>query len=68
MYKEDVVVHFTIIRTSNGFKVEREESEDDTEYVSDLDGQDTFHTYFEACVVLAEYLLRKPNEQYSQAS
>jgi hypothetical protein len=68
MYKEEVVMHFTIIRTSNGFKVEQEEPEGGYDYVSDLDGQDTFSTYFEACVVLAEHMLKVPNEKFSQAS
>lgn len=61
MYKEEVVVHFTIIRTPNGFKVEQE-SDYGTDYLSDPDGLDTFRTYFEACVVLAEHILKVPNE------
>lgn len=68
MNKEDVVVHFTIIRTADGFTVEQEESEGNTEIVSAPDGQDVFRTYLEACVVLAEYLLRGLNERYSKAS
>lgn len=68
MNDEDVVVHFTIVRTADGFIVEQEESEGYIEIISAPDGQDVFRTYLEACVVLAEHLLRGLNEQHRKAS
>jgi hypothetical protein len=62
MYKEEILMHFTIICTSNGYMVEQEETEGSTDYMHDENDDNTFSTYAEACGVLANYLMRIKNE------
>jgi hypothetical protein len=62
MYKEEILMHFTIICTSNGYMVEQEEHEGSTAYMEDENGDNTFVTYAEACHVLAQHLIRIKNE------
>lgn len=57
MYKEEIIMHYTIICTPNGYMVEQEDSENDTEYLHDENGDNTFVTYAEAREVLANHLL-----------
>jgi hypothetical protein len=58
MYKEEVLMHYTILCTSMGYMVEQEEEEGNTDYVHDVNGDNTFSTYAEACGVLADHLNR----------
>jgi hypothetical protein len=62
MYKEEIIMQYTIICTSNGYMVEQEEEDGGNDYVHDLNGDNTFVSYAEACVVLAEHLLRIKDE------
>ena len=62
MYKEEILMHFTIICTSNGYMVEQEEAEGSTDYMHDENDDNTFTTYAEACGVLANHLMRIKNE------
>ena len=59
MYKEEIIMHYTIIRTSNGYMVEKEDAENDTEYLHDENDDNTFVTYAEAREVLANHLLER---------
>jgi hypothetical protein len=63
MYKEEILMHYTIICTSNGYMVEQEEEEGSTDYLHDENDDNTFVTYAEACHVLAQHLLGICNEQ-----
>jgi hypothetical protein len=63
MYRESIIMHYTIICTSNGYMVEQEEEDGGTDYVHDKNGDNTFTTYAEACDVLAKQLLRIKDEQ-----
>jgi hypothetical protein len=63
MYKESIIMHYTIICTSNGYMVEQEEEDGGTDYVHDKNGDNTFTTYAEACGILADQLMRIKNEQ-----
>ena len=63
MYKEEILMHYTIICTSSGYMVEQEDDNCETFYVDDKNGDNTFTTYAEACGVLAEHLTRIKNEQ-----
>jgi hypothetical protein len=65
MYREEILMHYTIICTSNGYMVEQEEDEGSTDYVHDKNGDNTFTTYGEACDVLAKQLLRIRDEQFN---
>ena len=67
MYRESIVMHYTIICTSNGYMVEQEEYEGSTAYMDDANGDNTFTTYAEACGVLADYLNRIRDEQKNKA-
>jgi hypothetical protein len=58
MYKEEVLMHYTILCTSMGYMVEQEEEEGSTDYVHDANGDNTFSTYAEVCGVLADHLNR----------
>ena len=63
MYRESIIMHYTIICTSNGYMVEQEDDNCETFYVHDESGDNTFITYAEACGVLANHLLGVKNEQ-----
>jgi len=63
MYRESIIMHYTIICTSNGYMVEQEEEDGGNDYVHTKDGNNTFDTYAEACGVLANHLLGIKNEQ-----
>lgn len=67
MYREEILMHYTIICTSNGYMVEQEEEEGSTDYLHDENDDNTFVTYAEACGVLADHLLRIKNGQAHQA-
>jgi len=58
MYREEVLMHYTILCTSMGYMVEQEEEEGSTEYIHDANGDNTFTTYAEACGALADHLNR----------
>ena len=58
MYREEVLMHYTILCTSVGYMVEQEEEEGSTDYMHDANGDNTFSTYAEACGVLADHLNR----------
>jgi hypothetical protein len=62
MYKEEILMHYTILCTSNGYMVEQEEYEGSTDYLHDENDDNTFVTYAEACHVLAQHLMRIKNE------
>jgi hypothetical protein len=57
MYKEEIVKHFTILCTSNGYMIEHEDDDGGYEYIHAPNGDNTFDTYAQATVVLAHYLL-----------
>ena len=59
MYKEEVVRHYTIICTNDGYMVEVELDEGDTVYIHAPNGDNLFDTYAQASVVLAQYLLKE---------
>jgi hypothetical protein len=59
MYKEEIIMHYTIICTPNGYMIEQEEEEGGTDYIQAPDGDNTFDTYAKASVVLAHHLLRR---------
>lgn len=63
MYKEEILMHYTIICTSNGYMVEQEEEEGGYDYLNDKNGDNTFTTYAEACGVLSDHLLSIKNQQ-----
>jgi len=58
MYKEEIIKQFTIICTNNGYMIEEENEDGDNEYIHAPDGDNLFHTYAQASVVLAQYLLK----------
>jgi len=58
MYREEVLMHYTILCTSMGYMVEQEEEEGSTAYMEGANGDNIFSTYAEACGVLADYLNR----------
>jgi hypothetical protein len=62
MYREEVLMHYTVLCTSMGYMVEQEEEEGSTEYIHDANGDNVFTTYAEACGVLADHLNRVRNE------
>ena len=57
MYREKIIMHYTIIYTNDGYMVEQEDDENDTEYLHDENGDNLFNTYAEAREVLAHHLL-----------
>jgi hypothetical protein len=59
MYKEEILMHYTLICTSKGYMIEQEEEDGGTAYVHAPNGDNTFDTYAQASVVLAEHLLRR---------
>jgi thiamine pyrophosphate-dependent acetolactate synthase large subunit-like protein len=63
MYRESIIMHYTIICTSNGYMVEQEEEDGGNDYVHTKSGDNTFTTYAEACGVLANHLIGIKNEQ-----
>ena len=63
MYREEVLMHYTILCTSIGYMVEQEEEEGSTDYMHDANGDNVFSTYAEACGVLADHLNRIRDEQ-----
>lgn len=58
MYKEEIIKHFTILCTPNGYMVEQEEEDGGNEYIHAPNGDNLFDTYAQASVVLAHYLLK----------
>ena len=58
MYREEVLMHYTVLCTSAGYMVEQEEEEGSTDYMHDANGDNVFSTYAEACGVLADHLNR----------
>ena len=58
MYKEQIIKHFTIICTNDGYMVEQEEEDGGNEYIHAPNGDNLFDTYAQASVVLAQYLLK----------
>lgn len=59
MYKENIIRHYTILCTNDGYMVEVESEEGDTEYIHAPNGDNLFDTYAQASVVLAQYLLKE---------
>jgi hypothetical protein len=59
MYKEEILMHYTLICTSKGYMIEQEEEDGGTDYIHAPNGDNTFDTYAQASVVLAEHLLRR---------
>jgi hypothetical protein len=57
--KEHVVITYTIISTNDGYMIEYENEDNDTDYIHAPDGDNLFNTYAQACVVLANYLLKE---------
>jgi hypothetical protein len=66
MYKEEIIMHYTIICTSNGYMVEQEEAEGSTDYLHDENDDNTFVSYAEACFVLAEHCMKMYSEKGKQ--
>jgi hypothetical protein len=56
---EHVVITYTIISTNDGYMIEYENEDNDTDYLHAFDGDNLFDTYARACVVLANHLLRE---------
>lgn len=59
MYKEEIIMKYTILCTSNGYMVEQEEEDGGTDYLHASNGDNLFDTYAQASVVLAQHLLRR---------
>lgn len=59
MYTEEILMHYTIINTSNGYMIEQEEEDGGSDYIHAPNGDNTFDTYAQASVVLAQHLLRR---------
>ena len=57
--KEYVVITYAIISTNDGYMIEYENEDNDTDYIHAPDGDNLFDTYAQACVVLANYLLKE---------
>ena len=57
--REHIVITYTIISTNDGYMIEYENEEGDTDYLHAFDGDNLFDTYARACVVLANHLLKE---------
>ena len=56
---EHIVITYTIISTNDGYMIEYENEDNDTDYLHAFDGDNLFDTYARACVVLANHLLKE---------
>ena len=55
--RERIVISYEIISTNDGYMVEA--LNEDAEYIHAPNGDNLFDTYAEACVVLANHLLKE---------
>jgi hypothetical protein len=55
--REYIVISYEIISTNDGYMVEA--LSDDAEYIHAPNGDNLFDTYAQACIVLANYLLKE---------
>jgi hypothetical protein len=56
-HRERIVISYEIISTKDGYMVEA--LSDDAEYIHAPNGDNLFDTYAQACIVLANYLLKE---------
>jgi len=55
--REYIVISYEILSTNDGYMVEA--LSDDAEYIHAPNGDNLFDTYAQACIVLANYLLKE---------
>ena len=57
--REHIVITYTIISTNDGYMIEYENKEGDTDYIHAPDGDNLFDSYVVASAVLAQHLLKE---------